>query len=298
MQSRESSEVLSHMHLQQTKDRSLRSGGPQYFFHSVTPIVKEFLRRRHACPVVLMTPYGIAPSPFMAVGRDHKLTDDGEIVAGRVGHDRIQQAKASRSIGEEIRLWHSLPGRIDFERIEVDVSIHEEGHFILTPTRVHFRGQSRPRELEKPVMPLSFNHRHESSLWRKQITAVRDTHPEEWAWVISEISRVVADHRLTSLGSIHEADLQRTAGAFSKLGLKLGPYLLKGYDCASRFEFARLPVYECPVEIKKRSHGFHYQMDRYKPLPRAVILCLEHDLVNVPDHIDVIELGHFARSPA
>jgi len=58
--------------------------------------------------------------------------------------------------------------------------------------------------------------------------------------------------------------------------------LVKGYDCASRFEFRGLPPYECAVETKKDSRGFRYQMDRYKPLPRAVILCLKHDLINVP----------------
>jgi hypothetical protein len=56
------------------------------------------------------------------------------------------------------------------------------------------------------------------------------------------------------------------------------------------------------VEIKKRSHGFNYQIARYLPLPRAVVLCIEHDLTNVPNHIDVIELAHFAtrfdRTPA
>jgi hypothetical protein len=39
-------------------------------------------------------------------------------------------------------------------------------------------------------------------------------------------------------------------------------------------------------------------MARYKPLPRAVVLCLDHDLVNVPDHIDVVELSHFVESYA
>jgi hypothetical protein len=49
-----------------------------------------------------------------------------------------------------------------------------------------------------------------------------------------------------------------------------------------------------PVEGKKRSHGFKYQMLRYAPLPRAVILCVEHDLANPPDHVDVVELAALA----
>lgn len=78
------------MHLQQTKAGSLATGGPQYYFHSIAPHVKEFLRKRGACPVVLQTPYGIASSSFTAVGRDHKLDAKGKPVTGKVGHDRIQ----------------------------------------------------------------------------------------------------------------------------------------------------------------------------------------------------------------
>jgi len=281
------------LHLQQTKAGSLDSGGPQYYFHAVPDHIKDFLRRRGACPIVLMTPYGIAPSPFTAVGRDHKLTDGGRIVRGRVGHDRIQQAGADRSVGEEIRRWYGLPVGKDFERIDIEVSLHPEGHFIVSPTRVSFRASRRHREIEKPDRPLSFNRRYQSTLWRRQIDRVRNASPDEWEWALEEIGRVVRDHKNPALGRIHEADLQRTAGAFSKLGLTLGPYLTKGYDCASRFEFCGLLPYECPVEIKKRSAGFAYQMARYQPLPRAVVLCLDHDLLNVPEHIDVVELNCF-----
>ena len=77
------------MHIQQTKLESRATGGPQYYFHSVPEPVKEFLRKRGACRVVLQTPYGIASSSFMAVGRDHKLSAGGKVVRGRVGHDRL-----------------------------------------------------------------------------------------------------------------------------------------------------------------------------------------------------------------
>jgi hypothetical protein len=283
--------------LQQTKSESLKSGGPQYYFHSVPAYIKEFLRRRGACPIVLMTPYGIAPSPLTVVGRDHKLVG-GRAVRGGSEHDRIQKARAERSIGEEIRRWYNLPASQVFERIDVEVSLHPEGHFILAPTRVSYRAGRRSREIEKPLNPLSFNRRQQSTLWRRQIERVQKTAPDDWGWAMEEIERVVTDHRNPAVGRIHEADLQRTAGAFSKLGVKLGPYLVKGYDCASRFEFLDLQPYECPIEIKKRSVGFTYQMARYKPLPRAVVLCLDHDLVNVPDHIDVVELSHFVESYA
>jgi hypothetical protein len=245
-----------------------------------------------------MTPYGIAPSPLMVVGRDHKLNASGHVVSGGVGHDRIQQAQSGGSIGEEIRRWYNLPACKAFERIDVDVSLHEEGHFILAPTRVLYRASRRFREIEKPLNPLSFNRRQQSTLWRRQIERVRETAPDDWGWAMEEIERVVVDHRNPAVGRIHEADLQRTAGAFSKLGVRLGPYLVKGYDCASRFEFLDLQPYACPVEIKKRSRGFKYQIARYTPLPRAVVLCMDHDLRNVPDHIDVVELSYFVESYA
>ena len=89
------------MHLKQTKAESRKSGGPQYYFHDVRDTLKDFLRRKGACRVVLQTPYGIAESPFIAVGRDHKLDRKGRILKGKVGHDRIQQgADAAESIGE------------------------------------------------------------------------------------------------------------------------------------------------------------------------------------------------------
>jgi hypothetical protein len=87
---------LKIMHVQQTKARSLATGGPQYYLHSIAPHVKEFLRKRGSCPVVLQTPYGIAATSFQAVGRDHKLSGNQEVVAGRFGHDRIQ---GEQSIG-------------------------------------------------------------------------------------------------------------------------------------------------------------------------------------------------------
>lgn len=90
------------MHIAQTKDASLTSGGPQDHLHDVPDHVSEFLRKRGSCPVLLQTPYGIASSPFTAVGCYHKLKA-GKPVRGRVGHDRIQ---GKESIGEAIRHWY------------------------------------------------------------------------------------------------------------------------------------------------------------------------------------------------
>jgi hypothetical protein len=284
--------IEQDMHLQQTKAGSLATGGPQYYFHSVAQHVKEFLRRRGACPVVLQTPYGIASSSFMAVGRDHKISEAGKIVRGRVGHDRIQGEK---SIGEEIRYWYGLKGGRDFERIDLDAVIHPDGHFILVPTAVTMRGATRPQTLEKVNFRLSFHRDYQSKLWKKQIQRLDEDSASDIAWAKSQIGRVVAEHQRPNLRNVHEIDLLRTAGALSLLGLDLSLYLNKGFDCPeSRFHFSKLPPYPCPVEIKKRSSDFKYQIMRHAKLPRAVVLCIEHDLVNQPDHVDVLELSALA----
>jgi hypothetical protein len=280
------------MHIQQTKDVSRASGGPQYYLHNAPPHVKEFLRTRGACPVLLQTPYGIARSSFMAVGRDHKLSG-GKVVAGKVGHDRIQ---GEESIGEAIRHWYGLkPGR-DFERVDVEAVIHDDGHFILIPTAVAMRGKGRVTPLEKLPFPLSFHHDHHSKLWRRQIDARRKEAGDDVTWAAAQIGRVVSEHRDSRAKFVKEEDLLRTAGALSLLGADLSPYVGKGYDCPqSTFQFSGLPCYPCPVEIKKRSSGFEYQVTRYTKLPRAVVLCIEHDLVNPPDHVDVVELSALAE---
>jgi hypothetical protein len=284
------------MHLQQTKVGSRSSGGPQHYFHDVPEVIKDYLRRKGGCPVVLQTPYGIAASPFMAVGRDHKLTANGRVVRGAVGHDRIQQAGAAESIGEAIRKWYGLPRGYDFGHIEVEVSLHREGHFILVPTRAKLRGKAREIELEKATAPLSLTKRNPSILWRRQIEHCLRTNRDAVKWARDEIGRVVNDHHKRNVSNLLESDLLRAAGALSMLGVKLGPYVGQSYDCdPSQFQFLNLPPYACPVEVKKQSRGFQYQMLRYKPLPRAVVLCMDDNLVNPPDHIDVLELAELER---
>ena len=118
---------------------------------------------------------------------------------------------------------------------------------------------------------------------------------DDVAWAASQIRRVVNDHQTDNPKNVHEADLLRTAGALSLLGLDLSLYLTKGYDCPkSTFQFSGLPIYPCAVEIKKQSSGFNYQILRYTDLPRAVVLCIKHDLLNPPDHVDIIELSTLA----
>jgi len=284
------------MHIQQTKFESRVSGGPQYYLHNVPEHVKEFLRKRGACRVVLQTPYGIATSSFMAVGRDHKLSAKGRVVAGSVGHDRIQAASGAESIGEAIRYWYGLKEARDFERIDVEAVIHPDGHFILVPISVLMRGSARPVKLEKVVSPLTFHRDYQSKLWKRQIAARRTQCAEHVSWAGAQMRRIVNEHGQANTPNIHEADLLRAAGALWVVGLDLGLYLTKGYDCPqSVFRFCGLPAYPCPVEVKKRSSRFDYQITQYTNLPRAVVLCMKHDLVNPPDHIDVLELSALAE---
>jgi hypothetical protein len=78
--------------------------------------------------------------------------------------------------------------------------------------------------------------------------------------------------------------------------LDLSAYVGKGYDCPkSQFQFDDLPPYACPVEVKKRSADFNYQVTRYADLPRAVVLCMHHDYVNSPEHVDILELTTLAK---
>ena len=96
------------MHLQQTKRSSRQTGGSQYYFHGLTKQIKRHLRAEKSVPVALVTPYGATPSSFLALALDAKLAPNGQVVPGRVGHDRIQQAGAGESIGEAIRDWYKL----------------------------------------------------------------------------------------------------------------------------------------------------------------------------------------------
>jgi len=281
------------MHIQQTKAESRATGGPQYYVHGVAEHVKEFLRKRGACPVVLRTSYGIASSSFMAVGRDHKISKNEKIIAGKVGHDRIQ---GKESVGEAIRHWYGFKGGQDFERVDLDVTIHPDGHFILIPTTVRMRGVTRSQKLEKVFCPLSFHRDYQSKFWKKQIEVCRKVSAGDVAWAGDQIRRIVADHQHVDTRNVHEADLLRAGGALSVLGLDLSLYLTKGYDCPkSQFRFSGFPVYPCPVEIKKLSSRFDYQVMRYTNLPRAVVLCVKHDLVNPPDHVDILELSALAN---
>jgi len=256
------------------------------------------LRKKGAVRVALVTPYGATKSDFFAVGEGHKLDrskDRFTVQPGRVGHDRIQAGRAGESIGEAIRSWFKLPiGQ--FERIDLEIKIIDDC-FYLTPTSVKYSSSPRLRDLTVSHRPLSFDRTYISGLWKDQIERLEKAARGELEWSFREIARVVRDHvPQPSVPFIKEEDLLRASGPLERLGLRLGPYVGKGYDCAaSSFEFLDLKPYQVPVEVKKESIGFRYQQGKYgkEELSRAVILCMVHNKSRLPDNIDVIELAAF-----
>lgn len=115
-------------------------------------------------------------------------------------------------------------------------------------------------------------------------------------WSLAEICRVVEDHK-TKVPHIQETDILRAAGPLKHLGMALGAYVGKGYDCVTAFNFLDFPTYTVPVEIKRQSRDFRYQEKKYgkEELSRAVILCAIHDKKNVPRNIDVVELDALCK---
>lgn len=279
------------MHLQQTKKESIKTGGPQYYFHDLTDPIKTYLRAKGAVRVALVTPYGATKSDYYALGTDHKFDKNRKVVKGKVGHDRIQQGYASESIGEAIRKWYKL-AKGNFDRIDVDIEVIEDV-FYLTPLKGKFAHSKKETVMLKIERPLTFSEDYISPLWKNQIIDLKNKNIEVVRWSFQEICRVVTDHRIGSkVAHIQESDILRASGPLRHLGVTLGAYVGKGYDCISAFDFLSYPSYQVPVEVKKHSKNFSYQQKKYgkDELSRAVILCAFHDLKNTPKNIDVIEL--------
>jgi hypothetical protein len=279
------------MHLQQTKRGSIDSGGPQYYFHDLSDAVKTYLRAKGAVRVALVTPYGATKTDYFAVSTDRKLDSRQKPIAGNVGHDRIQQGRAAQSIGEAIRLWYKLPTG-NFERIDVDIEIRDDA-FYLAPLKCKYAGKSKTLELPIVERPLTFTSAYVSPLWKLQLQHIDKRDRTIVAWSLDEICRIVKDHVPgTRLPHIQEPDVLRASGPLKHLGVTLGGYVGKGYDCATDFSFLNYPVYSAPVEIKRNSVGFHYQQRKYgkDELSRAVLLCVVHDHRQIAKNIDVIEL--------
>jgi len=268
--------------IQQTKQESRKSGGPQYYLQGIEDATRTVLHARGACEVWLGTPYGIVESGLVAVAKDRVLEGD-RLRPGKVGHDRIQRRRADASIEGQLRYWYLIPAQ-DIIRVDFAEYLYKSA-LLLIPTKVRF-SIGRTKSLCFNTHPLTFTAHVQSPLLVDQVTACRDAE-----WVHFQLNSVLRDH---TDGRTHvlESDLLRTSGALSRLGIRLGCYQGKGYDCfESFFQFGRYPPYGCPVEIKKRSSGFDYQVLRRTKPERATILCVEHDDSRiVTPVVDVIEL--------
>jgi hypothetical protein len=184
----------------------------------------------------------------------------------------------------------------DLEQVEIDISFDKQSRFILVPLRIKWRGLGRREDLPPVSTPLSFNSKNQSELWKNQIEQCKKITPEAFGWAAEQFKRFVHQRNQPRTKRADERDLLRLAGAFDRLGLKVGPYLKRGYDCPeSLFKFLTFPEYPCPLEIKTRSADFQYQVKRYSDLPRVVVLCLHHDLARPPQHVDVVEVAALAK---
>lgn len=284
------------MHLQQTKRGSRESGGPQYYFHDLIPEVKKHLRKKGAVRVALVTPYGATKSDYLAVAEDKKLNKRNRPIPGQVGHDRIQQGYAEGSIGESIRDWFRLPSG-DFERIDVDIEIRDNA-FYVTPLICKYANSAKRVTLLRIDKPLTFTKVYRSPFWLKQIASMTKEIPWLISWCKEEFQRIAKDHcKETWLAHIQETDILRASGPLKHLGMSLGGFVGKGYDCLTTFNFCNFPTYTIPVELKRNSDGFNYQMQKYgkDELSRAVLLCATQGRKSFPSHIDIIELEALAN---
>jgi hypothetical protein len=258
----------------------------------LTEPVKLYLRKKGAVSVALVTPYGATKSDFFAVSANHKLGQGHKPEPGQVGHDRIQQGRAGQSIGEAIRHWYKLPSG-DFERVDLDIEVIENT-FYITPLYFKLAQARKSRPIARIPNPLSFTRDYVSPLWVEQLGSVERRYKGMVRWSLEEICRVLQDHRPRSkTPHVQEPDLLRVSGPLAHLGLKLGAYVGKGYDCVgTSIQFLNYPPYTIPVEIKKRSRDFRYQEKKYgkEELSRALVLCAYHDHKVMAKHIDIIEL--------
>ena len=282
-------------HIIQTKQASRASGGRQYYIQALEPQTKAFLRKVGACSVWLGTPYGLVTTGLMLVAGD-KVLEEGKLRAGRVGHDRLQKQQAEYSVEEAIKHWFVLKTTAQLYKLDCrERTFHSRvtgrDAVVLLPEKAEIpRGKTQKLHLD--LQPLTFTRNHQSLLMVRQLEHLARDARDSLTWAREQIGRVLNDHFVRKVAHVGEEDILRVSGALNRLGIQLDAYRKKGYDCfESEFAFLEFPVYRCPVEIKKRSSGFDYQVLKRTSPERAAVLCLEHDQGFVPpDAVDIIEL--------
>lgn len=279
----------------QTKQESRKSGGPQYYLHGLEPQTKTVLSKLGYCDVWLGTPYGVVTSGLVAVAAD-KVLRKGELRPGGVDHHRLQRQQAAYSVESEIKKWFCLDKNRELYKLYFRERIYHsvitgKNAFLFFPERIEFTG-NRHKNLPLYSQPLTFTSNHRSPLLTSHLERLAQGDSECMVWCRKQIGRLLRDHIEKPVPFVGEEDLLRVSGALSKLGIQLDAYRKKGYDCfQSEFTLLGFPSYICPVEIKKRSSGFNYQILKKTSPERAAVLCLRHDPSFFPqDLVDVIEL--------
>lgn len=269
--------------IEQTKKRSAKSGGPQYYLQEINQHNKMLLRQYGRRPVRLWTPYGVVDSRLEAVSSN----------VGSVGHDRMQSGRRVPNVADQIATWFGL-SRDDIERIEFEDSFDHDS-FVIKPSHVKFVGRTSRKTLYPDSHPLTLVSNHRSSLLTEHLKQMKLN--RDWlTWVVGQIRGLIDDHS-RGVRSIHEFDLLRSSGALDLLGIRLGLYLGGGIDCPEGvFKVGTFPEYPCPIEIEENSQGFldkHHDQHRKQ---RIVVLCMTHNAATVlSGYVDVIELRELGR---
>src|SRR5206468_1791996 len=109
-----------------------------------------------------------------------------------------------------------------------------------TPLSYTFSYATKVHEIPRIERPLTFTKDNVSRFWKDQIASLDR---EIVTWSLAEICRIVKDHK-DKVAHIQETDLLRAAGPLKHLGVALGPYVGKGYDCfITDFTFLKYPTY-------------------------------------------------------
>jgi hypothetical protein len=198
------------------------------------------------------------------------------------------------SIADQIAEWYGL-NRADIERIEFEDSF-DAACFVLRPSHVKFFGRKARKTIYPDSSPLTIIRGRHSALMTEHLHGEADEHRTCFAWVVSQITTIVAEHERAE-PNVDERDLLRASGALDKLGIHLGMYRGQGIDCPdATFRFCEYPTYSCPIEIEERSLGFLDVHHREHRKQRVVVVCMEHNATEVHrGYVDVIELRELAR---
>jgi hypothetical protein len=179
----------------QTKQKSRKSGGPQYWLNGLEPQTKAILSKLGYCDVWLGTPYGVVTSGLVAVAED-KTLKKGKLGPGNAQHDRLQRQQAAYSIENEVKKWFCLGAglqlyKLDFREKIYHSPITRKNAFLLLPERVEFKG-SRTKKLPLYPQPLTFTINHHSPLITGHLEGLAKQDSQRVVWCCEQMGRSCA----------------------------------------------------------------------------------------------------------